>query len=277
MMSKIELRAFSSSLVASPWTPAQVRLAPSAGGGSGGGTGGGSGGGGGSETVPVDGGVPTQPIPGAANRFDFTSSAVGLSSPPWFDTRANYSRTEDDSLFGVVALGTNRVLHSDSTEDAIHSHTEGSGNVWTNFVLHGRMAVDHPAATIGVTTYSQYPASDAYYRLANNNGGSFVLEGRPGLSCSGVDTGVVAAAGTWYRFELDVVDRGTTNEIRAKIWREGDSEPGAFQVTCVDATNNRPRQGTIGVYSGGAGQKYWDDIEIVVATIVRACHRSLQS
>jgi len=256
---RIEMRAFGPGLVASAWTQPQVRAASTGGGGSGGG----------SNLVPVGAGTTIAPVAGASNRFDFSGNAVGSSNPPWFDTGANYSRVENDSLFDVIQISANRVLHTASTQTAIHSHTRGSQYVWTNFMLTGRMATDDPAGTLGVTTYSQYPSTDRYYRLVSHAGGSFVLEGRPGLSCSGsTDTGVVPSAGSWYRFEFDVVDQGGDNQIRAKVWRAGSAEPGSYQIDCRDSASDRPRQGTIGVYASGSGQKYWDDLEVIEAVVV---------
>jgi hypothetical protein len=131
------------------------------------------------------------------------------------------------------------------------------------------MATDESGGRIGVTTYSEYRSSDRYYRLANANGGSFMIEARPvTLSCTTSDTGITPTAGTWYRFEFDVVDRGTYNQVRAKVWRAGTAEPVNFQADCVDNTSSRPRQGTLGVYSAGSGQKYWDDLEIIEGAVV---------
>ncbi len=256
---RLEMRAFGPGLVASTWTPAQTRLDGSAGGG---------GGGGGTTTVPVSAGTVIPPIVGSAGRFDFGTDAVGPNVNGWFDTRANNSLVENNTLFDIVEIGTNRILHTSSAQTAIHSHARDASSVWSNFVLTGRMATDESTGILGVTTYSEYPSADRYYRLSNAGGGSFILEGRPALSCSATDTGITPSAGSWYNFAFDVVDRGSYNQVRAKVWLAGTSEPSIFQVDCNDATSGRPQQGTIGVYSAGIGQKYWDDLEIVQGSVV---------
>lgn len=227
-----------------------------------------------SSTPPDDGGgevvvgpgIPITPTPGASARYDFGSVQVGDAVPWWIDSRPNFSLGIDDSLFGVVELGSNRVLHTDSTANDIHSHVTGASNVWSDFELRGRMAIDHADAAIGVTTYSQYVTSDVYYRLGRSRGGPFVIEGRPNtLSCTDPTAPVTPQPGDWYRFNFDVQDMGTNNQIRAKVWREGATEPSAYSLHCVDSSAQRPRSGRIGIWSADVGEKFWDDIEVIVS------------
>jgi hypothetical protein len=115
-----------------------------------------------------------------------------------------------------------------------------------------------------VTFFSDYPASDAYYRLRSYNGGSFHIAPHPdGHTVSGDgDTGVVPSAGIWYSFRVQVEDTGTQTEIRAKIWAQGQSEPADWQLQAYDASPARLTGGTIGVWSMGRGGKYWDDFSV---------------
>jgi len=276
---QIALRAAGPGGVLSAWSATRVRLAPtsstggSTGGSGGGSTGGGSGGGstgggtgsGGDGSIPVGAGTPITPTPGASQRFDFSASPVGNAVAGWLDTRANYSLASDDNLFGVTELGTNRVLYTSSIQNDIHSHAMGANNVWSSFEVRGRMAFDHDGAAIGITTYSGYDAQDTYYRLGRAPGGEFVLSGRHALSCGTPGTGVTPVPGDWYRFELHVQDLGASNQIVAKIWRQDqpEGEPAEAQISCTDSSAQRPRDGRIGVWSGGSGRKYWDDLEII--------------
>ncbi|GEM_PF-2544809 len=200
------------------------------------------------------------PTAGAAVRFDFASDAPGNSVSGWTDTRANYSLVVDDSLFDVADVGGNRMLHTDSTQDAIHAHT--TADVRSNFDVRGRFAMNHPDGSIGVTTYSGYPNADVYYRIGRSAGQSLRLESRPGLVCASADSGLTPSAGEWIRFELDVRDEGSHNRIVAKLWRATEAEPSAPQIDCIDNAGSRPSQGSVGVWAGGPGQKYWDDFEL---------------
>ncbi|MCR9093712.1 MAG: hypothetical protein NXI30_05825 [bacterium] len=213
-------------------------------------------------TVEPGSGTEIPPTAGAAARFDWDTDSSGTVVPGWVDTDADFSLDVDDALFRLVWNSGNRMLTTSSTASDIHSHAVAAGNIRSNFEVRGRMAIDHPDAEIGITTYSQYPSSDAYYRIGRAAGESFRFVGRPGVACTSADSGVVPAAGDWLRFEIDVVDEVSHNRIRAKVWRFGESEPSAPQIECVDASANRPRQGTIGVWAGGPGSKYWDDLEI---------------
>ncbi|MAG34132.1 MAG: hypothetical protein CL908_24900 [Deltaproteobacteria bacterium] len=243
----ISLRAIRLDNVASAWTPPQTRVDDAVG-----------------PVIPVGGGTPLSPTPGAAQRFDFAGDAVGASVTGWVDTQPNYSLLTDDSLFGVTELDSNRVLFTASTGDNIHSHATGLDNIWSDYELRGRMAINHADASIGVTAYSLYRNSDSYYRLGRSAGGEFVLEGRPALSCSGTSTGITPTPGAWYRFEFHVQDQGASNHITVKIWDQTTTEPPSLQVDCVDSSTQRPRDGTIGVWSAGAGEKYWDDLEVIL-------------
>jgi hypothetical protein len=127
------------------------------------------------------------------------------------------------------------------------------------------MAIDHADAGIGVTLYSLYPDFHRYYGLKSNPGLAFELAAHPfgGLSCGTASTGVVPEAGKWYEFELTVEDEGTQNRISASVWERGTSKPGSPQVVCTDSSLSRAAGGKFGVWSTGAGQKFWDDFEVV--------------
>jgi hypothetical protein len=246
----ISMRAVSLAGAISAWsTPPQLRTDSLA-------RGGGSG-------VAIGPGTPIPPTPGATARYDFTSKTVGSRVTGWTDTRAGFSLRRDDRLFGVTRIGSNNVIHTDSTADNIHSHLTGSARIWSDYELSGRMVVDDSAATIGVTTYSQYPKSDAYYRLGRGPGEAFTLQGRPSaLSCSNDSAPVTPQPGVWVRFKFDVQDMGSSNQVRAKVWRENQPEPTAYSLNCVDLSAQRPLSGRIGIWSGDAGNKYWDDLEV---------------
>ncbi|MEM9177338.1 MAG: hypothetical protein AAGC67_19155 [Myxococcota bacterium] len=211
-------------------------------------------------TVDPGPGSTIPPTVGAAVRFDFSDDAPGTNVQGWVDTRANYSLSVDDALFTVLQTGANRVLHTDSTANAIHAHA--TSDVRSNFEVRGRMAIDHPDAEIGVTTYSRYPSEDVYYRIGRESGESIRFVGRPGVVCANADSGVTPEAGQWIRFELDVRDEGDHNRVIAKVWPASSSEPATPQIDCVDNSANRPRQGSVGVWAGGIGSKFWDDFEI---------------
>ena len=195
----------------------------------------------------------------AAARFDFENIAPGIRVAGWVDTTRHHRLDVDDSLFSVVEVDGNCVL-TDSTAIAIQS--TATADVRNNFEVRGRMAMSHPEAEIGVTTYSRFPTESVHYRIAANAGETFQFVGRPTVVCASSDSGVRPTAGEWIRFELDVRDEGGQNRIVAKLWPADSAEPAAPQIDCIDSSASRPTEGSVGAWSGGPGLKYWDDFEI---------------
>ena len=210
--------------------------------------------------VAPGGGTEIPPTTGAAARFDFENSAPGTDVAGWVDTTPNHGLGVDDSLFAVIEVDGNRMLHTDSTANAIQS--TATADVRSNFEVRGRMAMSHPESEIGVTTYSRFPTESVHYRIAANSGETFRFVGRPSVVCASSDSGVRPTAGEWIRFELDVREEGGQNRIVAKVWPADSAEPAAPQIDCVDSSASRPTEGSVGAWSGGPGLKYWDDFEI---------------
>lgn len=221
------------------------------------------------EPAPTPTPTPTPeptPTPGAAWSQNFESSATGTAVPAWLDTGANNSLSEDDSLFAVTDLSGNRVFSTSSTATNIHSHYAGTGSRdWSHYELRGRMRISSSSGGIGVTVYSQFPTEDKYYRLRRFQGATaFELVGHGTTPiCEQPTTGLIPAPGQWIRFRLEVTPVAGGNSIRAKTWTESESEPVAWQASCIDDSSNRPVAGTIGVWAMGAGAKYWDDLEVI--------------
>jgi hypothetical protein len=210
-----------------------------------------------------DPGTPNSRNPNARLRLDFSQGGAN----DWIDTQSNNSLTQDDSLFLVANVAGNPTLTTQSTQTNIHSHYAGNPSEFSNVQLSGRLAIDHADAGIGVTLYSQYPNSDRYYRLKRDPGLPFALSAHPsggaGLSCAAASNGLIPKVGKWYDFELSVEDEGSQNRISASIWERGTSKPGSPQMVCTDSSSGRPTGGKFGVWSMRAGQKFWDDFEVV--------------
>jgi uncharacterized repeat protein (TIGR02543 family) len=193
----------------------------------------------------------------------FQAYAPGTSPVDWLDTGAESSLEEDGSLFGVMDLGE-QVFGTLSTLDSIHSHYLGAGSgAFSSYEFTGRMKMTASDGGIGVTFLSQYPQANAYYRLRSYGSGSFHLSPH-GTTITGgtTDTGVVPVPDDWYLFRVWVEDARARTEIRAKVWAEGDPEPGDWQVDCYDASSTRLAVGTVGVWGNESGGKYWDDLVV---------------
>ena len=198
---------------------------------------------------------------------DFENYSVGDNPSGWFDTQAENSMEEDNSLFKVFTINNQKVFGTTSTLRNIHSHhiTSYIENL-SSFEYSGRMMMTDARGGIGVTFLSHYPFSDTYYRLrCTRNSSSFHLAPHPHDTAAvfgTTDTGVIAQANAWYRFRIKVQDTGYQTEILAKVWHENDPEPEHWQIDAYDDTSQRLVSGTFGVWSGHAGAKYWDDLTV---------------
>jgi uncharacterized repeat protein (TIGR02543 family) len=182
----------------------------------------------------------------------------------WLDTGASSSMVEDNSLFQVFDLGDDKVFGTISTESNIHTHYIAPGSsTFSAYDYTGRMMMTASNGGIGVTFFSQYPYSDAYYRLRRSGSNSFHIAPH-GTSITGgaTDTGVVPIANDWYRFRIRVQDTGARTEIRARVWPDGGAEPANWQVDAYDDSITRLTSGTFGVWSYSSGSKYWDDLMV---------------
>lgn len=205
---------------------------------------------------------------------DFEGFTAGSNPSGWYDTAAQNGLTRSESLFSVTRLGgskgiaANNVLQTISTDANVHSHyvTAGSGD-WSGYAYRGRMRIEHADGGVGVTSHSQYPNADAYYGIRRYKGDKdFHLLVHPGgseISCASKTTRVVPEPKVWYEFHLVVFPADDRTIVRARVWSEVEPEPPNWQIDCEDTRPGRLVSGAFGVWSQGAGAKYWDDLEVV--------------
>lgn len=184
----------------------------------------------------------------------------------WFDTGANNSLIEDNSLFGIYTINSNNVVGTDSTLINIHSHYIGPGNFdLTSFEYSGRIMRTSDAGAAGVTFLSAYPIRANSYHLRAIGRQPFHLTSYPHRAApiyGNTNTGVIPIPNEWYRFRINVRDSGRSTEILAKVWPESDLEPDQWQIIANDRSRYRLVSGTFGVWSGYDGAKFWDDLII---------------
>jgi hypothetical protein len=197
---------------------------------------------------------------------DFQNYPVGSSPSVWMNTKAGNSMNEDKQLFKVFNFDKQNVFGTTSTSSNIHSHHVKSYiDKLSSFEYSGRMMMTSSNSGIGVTFLSHYPFADNYYRLRQYEGSSsFHLSPHGTAKVSGItDSGVIPQPNQWYNFRILVENTGTRTEILAKVWPENNSEPRQWQIEAYDNTSKRLVSGTVGIWSGGAGSKYWDDLQLL--------------
>jgi len=200
---------------------------------------------------------------------NFDGLALGSDPAGWLDTAAHNSSTVDPDLFFVgEASDGSRALTNWSKETNIHSHyLSDEASSWKDYEYSGRMLISSNSSGIGVTAYSDYPESDSYIRLRRHkNRTDFHLANHSSSAsrCIGsTETGVTTKPGVWYEFRLRTVNEGGSVRVLAKVWADFDNEPAGWQIDCVTSdTGPLTSGGAPGVWSMGAGEKFWDDLSI---------------
>jgi hypothetical protein len=201
--------------------------------------------------------------------FDFEDYFSGEDPLGWLDTGRNNSIEEADH-FRVFALDDGgRAFGTTSKQRNIHSHYVGlDSHGWFDYEFRGRMMIDTRNAGVGVTIYSDYPASDSYYRLRSYSGRAFHLANHPhrepeSVCVGATKTSLRPTAGVWYHFRLQAFDDQTETRVRAKVWPETEPEPEGWEIDCNAPGDTAYFSGSPGLWSMSAGGKFWDDLELV--------------
>ncbi len=179
--------------------------------------------------------------------------------------------SEAPALFRVgQAPGGDRALMTRGSKLNVHSHFMGEvGDVasdWQDYEYSGRMLVSSGQGGVGVTLNSAYPQRDEYLRirryrrrpefhLANHSGDSLVCLGS-------TKTGVYSRPGRWYAFRFRAVEEQGGVRVQGRVWEDGGSEPSNWQIDCLAVGSKPPVAGAPGVWSMGAGEKYWDELVV---------------
>ena len=205
---------------------------------------------------------------------NFQTYATNQHPSNWKDTEQ--CGEEVGEVFKTFAVDGTMALGTDATSN-LHSHYQPGSN-WKNYIYTGKMYTSDVDNGIGVTFFSEYPARDRYYTLGKSPKNSwqwdswkwdektFKLSSHPQIfqRFEGVtDSEICPQANTWYCFKIDVQDTGKCTNIKAKIWQEGEKEPTTWQIDAYDDSDCRLTQGTIGLWTKGKGEKYFDRLRVV--------------
>jgi hypothetical protein len=190
---------------------------------------------------------------------NFTGLSDGSQPPDWLDTDFGNSLVENDSLFYIAWLGGNPMLKADAALTNYHSHYTAFPG-WGHFVYSGRMRRAANSG-VGLTFLSDYPNSDRYYRIRTTGSDPFNFYSHgPDTQNNDTSLGVTMAADTWYQFKIEV-NVATATTIKAKVWAESAPEP-AWQLDITQDSPERYTDGTVGLWTMGSGDRYWDDLTL---------------
>jgi len=202
---------------------------------------------------------------------NFEMLVDGSDPAGWLDTARGNRMSENPALFRVgQAPGGDRALMTRSKSVNIHSHFMGeAGDVasdWRDYEYSGRMLISSGRGGVGVTLNSAYPQRDEYLRirryrrrpefhLANHSSDSLVCLGS-------TKTGVYSWPGRWYAFRFRAIEEQGGVRVQGRVWEDRGREPSNWQIDCLAVGPKPPVAGAPGVWSMGAGEKYWDELVV---------------
>jgi hypothetical protein len=184
--------------------------------------------------------------------LDWREQDSSLSNGDFFQTIT----WNGDKTYGISLAG----------DSSYYSHYDGDGALtWQNYEVRGRLYYSHRNSGVGVTFYSRVSnGQDRYYRLGHYPGqlGFRLVPHGTDISDGTTSVDIETQPDTWYRFRIRVETLGGRVTIRAKVWIEGDPEPGDWPVDCYDSYTSRITAGTVGLWTTEAGFKALDDLMV---------------
>lgn len=172
---------------------------------------------------------------------------------------ASFSLTEGIDGLSLTAGSTN--LNS-----FIHYQAPNSSTL-QDYDFTGTVSFSENSGGLGLTFYSQYSRySDRFYRI-RWAGASPIPELSP--HGTGKIKGVwkyskSLSSNTIYNFRIRAITEHSKTIIKARFWQKGNPEPDYWGIDAYDDSINRLHDGTIGVWTSGAGEKILFDNFLLV-------------
>lgn len=211
---------------------------------------------------------PEAPPPPLPRDFDwaeaFDGYADGSDPDGWVDGVGQSSLHDDPTRFAVATVDDDPALDAAASNELIHSHYAVAGSEWWNaYQLSGRLATSDAAGRVGVTLLSALPDLADALALEHVPGAGFRIGRLGGAAPACLGRLPAAAGGAWHRFKVESHAQGDALRLRAKVWRDGASEPRAWMLDCRTDAAAAPQRGRVGVLAAGPGRKHWDDLRAI--------------
>jgi hypothetical protein len=204
---------------------------------------------------------------------DFQSYAPQAIATGWIDTSAGGTKVHLDHLFKTWPdpLAASNVVYGvkpPGGEPRTGRFSTYAGVTFTahgHFEYRGRFLRTSSSGAMGVTFFAAMPDALAAYviglrqqALGAETMQLFAIGG--GAPAGIVDSHFTPDGKQWTNFliQADDIDGATT--IRARFWPQGTPEPATFSIDAKDASSSRLSSGHIGVWEGGNGDAYVDDL-----------------
>ncbi|MEA2238631.1 MAG: hypothetical protein QOC81_3355 [Thermoanaerobaculia bacterium] len=217
---------------------------------------------------------------------DFQSYVLQTNPAGWIDTSAAGTKLHPDHLFKtwpdpLAASGTNNVVYGVKPDGGVprtgrfSTYTGASFTGRGHFEYRGRFLRTSASGAMGVTFFAALPDRLAAYviGLRQEPFGAetmqlFAIGG--GAPEGAVNSHFTPDAKYWTNFLIQAADIGGATNIRARFWTQGAPEPATFSIDAKDISSSRLTGGRIGIWEGGNGDAYVDDLTATSAATEQA-------
>jgi hypothetical protein len=177
----------------------------------------------------------------------------------------------DDASFVVASVGGVTCVRSNmAQQDMTINYDDADADDWQDYEYTGRI-LSASGTNFGIVWYSEHlQAKDIYYRLsssADKPHWHVVFHPHGTTPVTGLlESAKQPAPNVWYRFRVQVFTEPDRDSSRAKIWKDGDKEPDAWDIEFHDTRKERPKQGTIGFWCTNAADQCYTDVVVTPFT-----------
>jgi hypothetical protein len=160
-----------------------------------------------------------------------------------------------------VGDGPLAVVTGPSDGEVFLHHGIATGNL---FSFTGKISVDDPAASIGMTFLSNVPGSNSFYRVQRLPGQPIALTSSGANDACNRSSPYELVPGEVTEFSIEVFINPDEVYLSIFLFPEGEAKPEQAAMFCKDQKFTRLTTGTVGLWATGPGTKWWS--ELVVET-----------
>jgi hypothetical protein len=189
---------------------------------------------------------------------NFAGWSVGAHPIGFFDWGGRFQ-------LGAVDGGRLAVVAPTTSGNTVSRYLATSSSGWGPYEISGRIYLPTGARVAGVAVRVGASDLSSGFLFGGDTRRVFALEqrGKSPLRCaSSASTGVSVLLNRWFQFRLRYTNPSSRARLRAKVWREGEAEPIAWQADCWTDIPAASDSGVFAVYRDVAGLVNWDNLVV---------------
>ncbi|MEA2163766.1 MAG: hypothetical protein QOK37_1893 [Thermoanaerobaculia bacterium] len=205
---------------------------------------------------------------------DFQSYTPQANAAGWIDT-SSPATTHADHLFKTwpdpLQTNSSNVVYGvkpaggEPRSGRFSTYTGATFTGRGHFEYRGRFLRTSSSGAVGMTFFASLPETLSAYVIGLKQepfgAQTMQLFALGGGAPEGVIDSHFTPDGThWTNFLIQADDIGGATNIRARFWTQGSPEPATFSIDAKDISASRLTSGRIGVWAGGNGDAFVDDL-----------------